>query len=131
MTSSIREIPYDTHIPDDFVDHGYSDGNINVESAAASPTPYEENLYNGNGYTGYHGNGRASINGNESMVSGFNENGSTFSGFNGNGYNTNENGAAQFVRRRLLPSIPKGDEPTLLTFTFLCTALTFNNLLCF
>ncbi|XP_020560491.1 voltage-dependent L-type calcium channel subunit alpha-1D [Oryzias latipes] len=117
MTSSIGEIPYDTHIPDDFVDHGYSDGNINVESAAASPTPYEENLYNGNGYTGYHGNGRASINGNESMVSGFNENGSTFSGFNGNGYNTNENGAAQFVRRRLLPSIPKGNKPT---FNFQC-----------
>ncbi|RVE70824.1 hypothetical protein OJAV_G00068930 [Oryzias javanicus] len=115
-TSSIGEIPYDTPIANDFVDNGYSEGNINVESAAVSPTPYEESIHNGNGYTGYHGNGDASINGNGSTVSGFNENGSTFSGYNEHGYSEN-GGPSQFVRRRLLPSIPKGRKPA---FNFQC-----------
>ncbi|KAF6721167.1 Voltage-dependent L-type calcium channel subunit alpha-1F [Oryzias melastigma] len=110
-TSSMGEIPYDTPVANDFIDNGYSDANINVESAAVSPTPYEENMHNGNGYSGYHGNGGASINGNGSTVSGFNENGSTFSGYD-HGYGEN-GGSSQFVRRRLLPSIPKGRKPSL------------------
>ncbi|XP_036068722.1 voltage-dependent L-type calcium channel subunit alpha-1D [Oryzias melastigma] len=114
-TSSMGEIHYDTPVANDFIDNGYSDANINVESAAVSPTPYEENMHNGNGYSGYHGNGGASINGNGSTVSGFNENGSTFSGYD-HGYGEN-GGSSQFVRRRLLPSIPKGRKPA---FNFQC-----------
>lgn len=98
--SSAEEMPYDNG----FVSH-MNGGNMNGGSVAASPTPYATNGYNGNGYTGYNEGGSIySTNGNGIMG---NENGSTISGYNGN-----ENGSTQFVRRRLLPAIPKGDRHT-------------------
>uniref|UniRef100_A0A665T8T3 Voltage-dependent L-type calcium channel subunit alpha n=1 Tax=Echeneis naucrates TaxID=173247 RepID=A0A665T8T3_ECHNA len=97
--SSIGEIPYDAN---GFVTNGYNGASINGGSTAASPTPYDANGYNGNGYVGYNENG--------SVISA-NGNGST-----GNGYGGNENGT-QFVRRRLLPAIPKGRKPA---FNFQC-----------
>lgn len=104
--SSIGEITYDTHDANGFVGNGYGGTNMNGESVAASPTPYSTSEYNGNGYTGYDENGSViSANGNGSIMSGFNGNDSTVCGYNGN-----ENGSAQFVRRRLLPSIPKGEK---------------------
>ncbi|XP_035812250.2 voltage-dependent L-type calcium channel subunit alpha-1D isoform X1 [Amphiprion ocellaris] len=116
--SSIGETPYDTHHNNGFVSNGYSDTNMNGGSVGASPTPYATEAYNGNGYTGYNGNGSIiSTNGNGSTMNGCNENGSAVSGYNGNGYNGNENSDAQFVRRRLLPSIPKGRKPA---FNFQC-----------
>lgn len=107
-TSSIGEIRYDTPETSGFVSNGYTDNNMNGGSVALSPTPYATNTYNGNGYVGYHDNG--STNGHGSMMSGCIENGSTI-----NGYNGVENGATQFVRRRLLPSIPKGKKVLTLT----------------
>lgn len=93
--SSIGEIPYDPHDANGFVSNGYNDTNMNGGSVTASPTPYATNGYDGNGYTDY------------------NENGSVFS-TNGNGTTCsehgNENGRTQFVRRRLLPAIPKGEK---------------------
>ncbi len=108
--SSIGEIPYNTHNANGFVTNCYNGTNMNGGSVAASPTPSATNGYNGNGYTGYNENGSIiSANGNGST---YNENGSTVNGYNGNGYNGNENGGAQFVRRRLLPAIPKGEKHT-------------------
>lgn len=98
--SSIGEIPYDAN---GFISNGYSDTNMNGGSAAVSPTPYDTNGYNGNEYTCYSENGSI-INGNGSMIS--NENGG---GYNENGYNGNERSGGQFVRRRLLPTIPRGE----------------------
>ncbi|XP_044207690.1 voltage-dependent L-type calcium channel subunit alpha-1D [Thunnus albacares] len=113
--NSIGEIPYDTN---GYVSNGYDGTNMNGESVAASPSPYPTNGYNGNGYTGYNENGSIiSANGNGSTVNGCHENGSTVSGYTGNGYNGNENGNTQFVRRRLLPSIPRGHKPA---FNFQC-----------
>lgn len=107
--SSIGEIPYDTHDANGFISNGYNSTNMNGGSAATSPTPYATNEYNGNGYTGYNENGSIiSNNGNGSTVSGCIENGSSVS-YTGNGYNGNDSGA-QFVRRRLLPAIPKGEK---------------------
>uniref|UniRef100_A0A4W6E2B6 Voltage-dependent L-type calcium channel subunit alpha n=1 Tax=Lates calcarifer TaxID=8187 RepID=A0A4W6E2B6_LATCA len=107
--SSIGEIPYDTHDANGFISNGYNSTNMNGGSAATSPTPYATNEYNGNGYTGYNENGSIiSNNGNGSTVNGCIENGSSVS-YTGNGYNGNDSGA-QFVRRRLLPAIPKGEK---------------------
>ncbi|CAK6963854.1 voltage-dependent L-type calcium channel subunit alpha-1D isoform X1 [Scomber scombrus] len=117
---SIGEIPYDPPDPNGFVSNGYDSNNMNGGSAAASPSPYPTNEYNGNGYTGYNDNGNGSyisVNGNGSTLNGLNENGSSVSGFSANGYNGSENGTSQFVRRRLLPSIPKGHMPA---FNFQC-----------
>ena len=100
---SIGEIPYDAPGGNGFVGNGYSDANMNGGSVATSPTPYATNGYNGNGYTGYNDNGSVySANGNGTSC---NDNGSTV-----NGYNGNENGGSQFVRRRLLPAIPRGEN---------------------
>lgn len=103
--ASSVEIPYDTHDANGYVGDGYTDANINGGSVATSPTPYSMDGYNENGYNGYNGND-ISNNGNGGTC---NENGSTINGYNGNGYNGSENGAAQFVRRRLLPAIPRGE----------------------
>ncbi|XP_075331236.1 voltage-dependent L-type calcium channel subunit alpha-1D [Odontesthes bonariensis] len=117
-TSSVGEIPYDTHDANGFVSNGYSEDNMNGGSAAVSPTPYTPNEYNGNGYAGYHENGSIiSMNGNGSTVNGSTVGGYNGNGYNGNGYNGSENGAAQFVRRRLLPAIPRGHTPA---FNFQC-----------
>lgn len=91
--SSIGEISYDPHDVNGFP--RFNDANMNGGSVTASPTPYATNGYDGNRYTGY------------------NENGSIIS-TNGHG-NTcsehgNEGGRTQFVRRRLLPAIPTGEE---------------------
>ncbi|XP_068605989.1 LOW QUALITY PROTEIN: voltage-dependent L-type calcium channel subunit alpha-1D-like [Brachionichthys hirsutus] len=106
--SSIGEIPYDdSHDANGFISNNYNDMAMNGGSAAPSPAPYA-NGYDGNGYESYNENGSV-VNGNGSA---FDENGSTVSGYNGN-----ENGAARFVRRRLLPAIPKGRRPS---FNFQC-----------
>ncbi|XP_068997745.1 LOW QUALITY PROTEIN: voltage-dependent L-type calcium channel subunit alpha-1D-like [Embiotoca jacksoni] len=116
--SSIGEIPYESHDPNGFVRRGYADANMNGGSVAASPTPYNGNGYDSNGYTGYNGNGSVfSTNGNGSMIGGSHENGSADGSYSGNGYNGSENNGTQFVRRRLLPAIPRGRKPT---FNFQC-----------
>lgn len=79
---------------------------MNGGSVATSPTPYATNGYNGNGYNGY--------NENSSVVSA-NGNGSTC--IENNGYNGNESSSAQFVRRRLLPAIPRGETRILIFFS--------------
>uniref|UniRef100_A0A668A423 Voltage-dependent L-type calcium channel subunit alpha n=1 Tax=Myripristis murdjan TaxID=586833 RepID=A0A668A423_9TELE len=79
-------------------------------SVAASPSPYTANGYNVNGYNGYSENGSIISNGNGSTINEFNGNGSTVNGYNG--YNGNDNGDMRFVRRRLLPAIPKGRKPS-------------------
>lgn len=95
-TSSVAEIPYGHQDAQELASNGYNDSNTNGGSVATSPTPYDQNGYNGNGYMGYSENGSIfSTNGNTCM-----ENGSTPSGYAGN------NG----VRRRLLPAIPKGEK---------------------
>lgn len=119
--SSIGEIPYESQDTNGFVSNGYTNTTTNGESVAASPTPYTTNEYNGNGYTGYNENGSiVSTNGNENTVSACNENGSTVNGYTGNGYNGNgmENSGTQFVRRRLLPAIPKGETLDFVLFFF-------------
>ncbi|XP_067382522.1 voltage-dependent L-type calcium channel subunit alpha-1D isoform X2 [Channa argus] len=108
---SIGEIPYDSQDASGFVSNGYTNTATNEQNAAESPTPYNGNGYNENAYMGYSENGSIiSTNGNGSTMSGGN-------GYNGNGCNGNENGGTQFVRRRLLPSIPKGRKPA---FNFQC-----------
>ncbi|CAJ1084661.1 voltage-dependent L-type calcium channel subunit alpha-1D [Xyrichtys novacula] len=115
--SSVSEIPYNTN---GIVSNGYNGTNVNGESAAPSPTPYTANGYNGNGYNG---NGYTGYNGNGSAIStsgvgtSYNENGSSVGSHTGNGINGKENGSAGFVRRRLLPAIPKGHAPS---FNFQC-----------
>lgn len=102
---SIGEMPYDAH---GFVGNSYGENNVNGGSVAVSPAPYETDGHNRNGYNGMSYNENSSFisnNGNGSMMSGCDDNGSTV-----NGYNGNENGGAQFVRRRLLPAIPKGEK---------------------
>lgn len=105
---SVGEMPYDAH---SFVGNSYGENNMNGGSVAVSPAPYETDGYNRNGYNGMSFNENSSFistNGNGSMMSG-NENGSTI-----NDYNGNENGGSQFVRRRLLPVIPKGEKPAIM-----------------
>lgn len=88
-----------------FVSNGYNGTSMNGGSVAPSPTPYVQNGYNGNGYASYTENGStigtSSVNGTT-----YNENGSSV---NGNGIN----GGTGFVRRRLLPAIPKGGKKNL------------------
>lgn len=111
IASSIGEMRYDTPDPNGYVTNGYDSTNMNGGSVAASPSPYTTNGYNGNGYTGYNDSGSyISTNGNASTVNGCHENGSSVGGYTENGYNGSENGGTQFVRRRLLPSIPKGEK---------------------
>ncbi|XP_017265131.1 voltage-dependent L-type calcium channel subunit alpha-1D isoform X2 [Kryptolebias marmoratus] len=113
--SSIGEIPYDAHDANGFVSNNYGENNMNGGSVAVSPTPYESDGYNRNGYSDMGYNETSSYisnNGNGSMMSGCNDNVSTV-----NGYNGNENNGSQFVRRRLLPAIPKGRKPA---FNFQC-----------
>ncbi|XP_053704507.1 voltage-dependent L-type calcium channel subunit alpha-1D [Synchiropus splendidus] len=95
---------------------GYVNG-YNGECTAPSPCPTYG--YNGSSYSTYNGNGSAlTANGNGSIVGGGLENGSSVGGYSGNGYNGSENGGQQqFVRRRLLPTIPKGRRPS---FNFQC-----------
>ncbi|KAK7880741.1 hypothetical protein WMY93_032625 [Mugilogobius chulae] len=133
--SSIGEIPYDPANANGFISNGFNGTNVNGESTAPSPSPYpadyntsgynsngyhsngyNANGYNGNGYAGYNENGSVvSTNGNGSTVS----NGQSSNGYHGNGYANSQNGSsnAQFVRRRLLPAIPKGRKPA---FNFQC-----------
>ncbi|XP_061760081.1 voltage-dependent L-type calcium channel subunit alpha-1D [Nerophis ophidion] len=88
--------------------NGYN-GTTTTSGGSVAGSPYPTNEYNGNGYSAYHENGSVmSTNGNDRVVS---------RGSTGNGYNGNESSGAQFVRRRLLPSIPKGRKPT---FNFQC-----------
>ncbi|XP_043955397.1 voltage-dependent L-type calcium channel subunit alpha-1D isoform X1 [Gambusia affinis] len=126
VASIIGEIPYEGHDPNGFISNAYNENSMNGGSAGVSPAPYDANGYNSNGYTGYNGN-RSTVSGgneNDSTISGYNGNtgynGNGYNGntgYNGNGYNNNENSEAQFVRRRLLPAIPKGRKPA---FNFQC-----------
>ncbi|XP_028309456.1 voltage-dependent L-type calcium channel subunit alpha-1D [Gouania willdenowi] len=104
--SSIGGGLYDAHATNGFVSNGYSDVNMNGGSVAVSPTPYTTttNGYNSNGYPGYSENG--------SVICTNDNNGGTVGGYNGDG-----NNGSQYVRRRLLPAIPKGRKPT---FNFQC-----------
>lgn len=107
--SSIGETPYAANGDFSYVgSNGYNGASVNGGSAATSPTPYSANGYNGNGYSGYSEGSIVGANGNGNIC---NENDST-----ANGYNGNENGGAQFVRRRLLPAIPKGENTLGLEF---------------
>lgn len=111
--SSIGEIPCVTPDTNGYIANGYTTADMNGGSVATSPTPYDANGYNGNDYAGYNENGSIiSTNGNESAVNGFNGNGSSIGGYNG--YNGSENNGSQFVRRRLLPAIPRGESLLLL-----------------
>ncbi|KAE8292932.1 Voltage-dependent L-type calcium channel subunit alpha-1F [Larimichthys crocea] len=123
--SSIGEMPYDTQDTGGYVGNVY-DPNVNAGSVAASPTPNGTNEYNGNGYSSYNENGSiisnngygSTYNGNGSTVSGYNGNGYDGNGYNGNGYNGNGyNGSENGVRRRVLPSLPRGRAPS---FNFQC-----------
>ncbi|XP_029292495.1 voltage-dependent L-type calcium channel subunit alpha-1D [Cottoperca gobio] len=105
---SVGEIPYDVPETNGFESNGYNGANMNGESYTVSPTSYASNGYNGNGYIGDNGS-IISINGNGSTMNG-NENGSAFSGYTGN-YNGSESGS-HFIRRRILPAIPKGRKPS-------------------
>ncbi|MEQ2274996.1 hypothetical protein XENORESO_017874, partial [Xenotaenia resolanae] len=68
--SSIGEIPYGAPDPNGFIG---SENNMNGGSTAVSPTPYDTNGYNRNGYTGYNVNG---------IILGTNDNGSRKPAFN-------------------------------------------------
>lgn len=95
--SSVGEMPYPPQDPHGFVSNGYNGSNMNGSSIATSPTPYSANGYDGNGYAGYSENGSLfGANGNAC-----DETSSVVSGYNGN----------KGVRRRLLPAIPKGENP--------------------
>ncbi|KAM9828681.1 voltage-dependent L-type calcium channel subunit alpha-1D-like [Syngnathus typhle] len=88
--------------------NGYPTSAVNGEGSFAGE-PYPAHAYNDNGYSTYENGGSvASVNGNGSIVSG---------GYTANDYNGSTSSSAQFVRRRLLPSIPKGHKPT---FSFQC-----------
>ncbi|XP_037540726.1 voltage-dependent L-type calcium channel subunit alpha-1D [Nematolebias whitei] len=106
--SSIGEMPYDPRDANGFVLNSYGENNMNGGSVAVSPAPSEADAYNRNDYNemGYIENG--------SFIS-TNGNGSVMSGCNDNGYS--ESSGARFVRRRLLPAIPKGRKPA---FSFQC-----------
>lgn len=93
--SSIAEIPYGHQDAQGIASNGYNDSNTNGGSVATSPTPYDTNGYNGNGYMGYSENGSIF-----STNTNGNDNGSTVSGYVGN----------RNVRRRMLPAIPKGEK---------------------
>ncbi|XP_061530349.1 voltage-dependent L-type calcium channel subunit alpha-1D isoform X1 [Phycodurus eques] len=104
QASSVGEMSRDPHDANSLA-NGYGGSAVSGGSVAAVPYPTHE--YNGNGYSGYNENG--------SSIFSANGNGSTVSG--GNDYNGSDSGGAQFVRRRLLPSIPKGPKPA---FNFQC-----------
>ncbi|XP_029910745.1 voltage-dependent L-type calcium channel subunit alpha-1D-like isoform X2 [Myripristis murdjan] len=108
--SSLGEMTYGNHGANGLVGNGYDGTSMNGGSVAASPSPYTANGYNVNGYNGYSENGSIISNGNGSTINEFNGNGSTVNGYNG--YNGNDNGDMRFVRRRLLPAIPKGRKPS-------------------
>ncbi|XP_055366056.1 voltage-dependent L-type calcium channel subunit alpha-1D isoform X2 [Betta splendens] len=116
--SSIGEALYDSQDASDFVGNGYAVAATNGESVAESPAPYAASEYNG---TGLVENGSfVSANGIEGAMSVSNDNGSAANGYGSygsNGYGGEEAGGTQFVRRRLLPSIPKGRKPA---FNFQC-----------
>ncbi|XP_019720716.1 voltage-dependent L-type calcium channel subunit alpha-1D [Hippocampus comes] len=103
--SSIGELSYDVNVSANCYNGSTANGvgSINGE-------PYPTHAYNGNGYSTYNEDGSSivSTNGNGSTVNG---------GYAANDYNGSNGGGAQFVRRRLLPSIPKGRKPT---FNFQC-----------
>lgn len=103
--SSIGETPY---APNGdlsyFNSNGYNGASVNGCSTATSPTPYATN-----GYPGYSEGSVVGANGNGNVC---NENSSTV-----NSYNSNGNGSAQFVRRRLLPALPKGEKTLCLEST--------------
>ncbi|XP_056130820.1 voltage-dependent L-type calcium channel subunit alpha-1D [Lampris incognitus] len=126
MADSIASLSYAIHDGNGVVSNGYNGASINGGSVTASSlgtyngNGYNGNGYNGNGYNGsgyggngYNGNGYGGngYNGNGSIIN-TNGNGSTVSSATRNGYNENDNGDLQFVRRRLLPAIPKGRKPT-------------------
>ncbi|XP_077369467.1 voltage-dependent L-type calcium channel subunit alpha-1D isoform X2 [Festucalex cinctus] len=98
---SVGDVPCDAN--------GYNGSAVNGgENVAAEPYPVH--AYNGNGYSTYdNGSSIVSANGNGSTMSG----GYAANDYNGGGSSS----GAQFVRRRLLPSIPKGRRPA---FNFQC-----------
>lgn len=95
--SSIAELAYSPQDAQGLLSNGYNDSNANGGSVTTSPTPYNTNEYNGNGFMGYSESGSIfSTNMNGNMC---NENGSTVGGY-----------VVNNVRRRLLPAIPKGEK---------------------
>ncbi|KAF3860997.1 hypothetical protein F7725_001252 [Dissostichus mawsoni] len=78
-------------------------------AVTVSPSSYSSNGYNGNGYISDSGS-IVSANGSGSTMNGAG-NGSMISGFTGNGFHGKEN-ASSFIRRRLLPALPKGRKPS-------------------
>ncbi|KAK5924279.1 hypothetical protein CgunFtcFv8_001165 [Champsocephalus gunnari] len=82
---------------------------MNREAVTVSPTSYSSNGYNGNGYISDSGS-IVSTNGSGSTMNGAG-NGSMISGFTGNGFHGKEN-ASSFIRRRILPALPKGRKPS-------------------
>ncbi|KAI4800520.1 hypothetical protein KUCAC02_009662 [Chaenocephalus aceratus] len=82
---------------------------MNREAVTVSPTSYSSNGYNGNGYISDSGS-IVSTNGSGSTMNGAG-NGSMISGFTGNGFHGKEN-ASSFIRRRILPALPKGRIPS-------------------
>nr|XP_057906960.1 voltage-dependent L-type calcium channel subunit alpha-1D isoform X2 [Doryrhamphus excisus] len=112
QSSGVAEMPCDPRNTNGF-SNGYN-GSATMNGESVSVSPYPTNEYTGNRYSAYNENRSVlSTNGNSSTGSG----GYTGNGYNGNGYNGDESGGAQFVRRRLLPSIPKGRKPA---FNFQC-----------
>ncbi|KAL3059582.1 hypothetical protein OYC64_014234 [Pagothenia borchgrevinki] len=89
--------------------NGYIGANMNGEAVTVSPTSYSSNGYNGNGYISNNGS-IVSANGSGSTMNGAG-NGSMISGFTGNGFHGKEN-ASSFIRRRILPALPKGRKPS-------------------
>ncbi|KAJ4921317.1 hypothetical protein JOQ06_022681 [Pogonophryne albipinna] len=87
--------------------NGYIGANMNREAVTVSP--YSSNGYNGNGYISDSGS-IVSANGSGSTMNGAGS-GSMISGFTGNGFHGKEN-ASSFIRRRILPALPKGRKPS-------------------
>ncbi|XP_070400944.1 voltage-dependent L-type calcium channel subunit alpha-1D isoform X4 [Nothobranchius furzeri] len=106
MAGSVGGVPYESHDANGFVSNGYTENNMNGGSVAVSPTPYETMGFSEDGYTDYPEN---------SSVIGTNAHGEN--GSMAGGYNGSESSSAQFVRRRLLPAIPRGRKPA---FNFQC-----------
>lgn len=127
--NSTGEIPYDASNASGFMSNDYNATNMNGESVAPSPSPYPVIGFNTNGYAGYHENGSVlSTNGNGSTLSSGHENGGTGNGYNGNDYVSNQNSGTQFVRKRLLPTLPKGNT-LFIHMVAVCIAHCFNILL--
>lgn len=93
---------------------GYSENESTFIPANGNGSTVSGGHENSGSVVDYAGNGyNANENGssvNDYTGSGYNanENGSSVKDYADNGYNTNESSGAQFVRRRLLPAIPKG-----------------------